>query len=426
MDSLDLTFVRCPSCRSLVPAISTRCRMCGASLEATASSESHAGATEKSALGLTSTSGSSGISGTSSVSSSEGMTAKSENAGGNNERSGVMKFDDGKKASDSEDSVDAVTGEDPLSAYVEELTTASPSASDNEASVDAVGAFGSTAGASTSGASALGETTGATSSIGSAALESQASSVMAASSSEDTADAATSGTVSMGRADASSRGDSGKADRSRQPFEARRNSSERRYQQPSAQGSGSNQGSKEQSNLTNNRRSDMKGSESNRGEASRGVDLRRNDGRGAPASSGSAALARTPSVVATPGAVVRPRENQVFGSGRLVGWLVSYADTRGASLELREGKFFVTAKSIKENDLVLDDRSVSTPHALVGCGLDGTLTVQDLMSERGVFVRRRGSNQYRQEEEAIPVEHGDWLRFGDLEFLVVLIPAGME
>jgi hypothetical protein len=48
------------------------------------------------------------------------------------------------------------------------------------------------------------------------------------------------------------------------------------------------------------------------------------------------------------------------------------------------------------------------------------------MSDRGVFVRRRGSNQYRQEEEQIPVEHGDWLRFGDLEFLVVVIPAGME
>ena len=29
----ELTFVRCPSCRSLVPAVSTRCRMCGASLE---------------------------------------------------------------------------------------------------------------------------------------------------------------------------------------------------------------------------------------------------------------------------------------------------------------------------------------------------------------------------------------------------------
>lgn len=32
-DSTELTFVRCPSCRSLVPAVSTRCRMCGAGLD---------------------------------------------------------------------------------------------------------------------------------------------------------------------------------------------------------------------------------------------------------------------------------------------------------------------------------------------------------------------------------------------------------
>ena len=33
-DSTELTFVRCPSCRSLVPAVSTRCRMCGATIDA--------------------------------------------------------------------------------------------------------------------------------------------------------------------------------------------------------------------------------------------------------------------------------------------------------------------------------------------------------------------------------------------------------
>ena len=36
IDSTELTFVRCPSCRSLVPAVSTRCRMCGASLDVAA------------------------------------------------------------------------------------------------------------------------------------------------------------------------------------------------------------------------------------------------------------------------------------------------------------------------------------------------------------------------------------------------------
>ena len=38
-DSTELTFVRCPSCKSLVPAVSTRCRMCGASLDSSVQSE---------------------------------------------------------------------------------------------------------------------------------------------------------------------------------------------------------------------------------------------------------------------------------------------------------------------------------------------------------------------------------------------------
>ena len=35
----NMTFVRCPSCNSLVPALSTRCRMCGANIEANSDEE---------------------------------------------------------------------------------------------------------------------------------------------------------------------------------------------------------------------------------------------------------------------------------------------------------------------------------------------------------------------------------------------------
>ena len=38
-DSTELTFVRCPSCRSLVPAAQKRCRMCGAVLDASGQPE---------------------------------------------------------------------------------------------------------------------------------------------------------------------------------------------------------------------------------------------------------------------------------------------------------------------------------------------------------------------------------------------------
>lgn len=107
--------------------------------------------------------------------------------------------------------------------------------------------------------------------------------------------------------------------------------------------------------------------------------------------------------------------------GRLVGWLVSYANSDGSAVELREGKFFVTSSSLKKSDLVIEDSSISTPHAMVTISPEGGLQIQDLMSERGVFVRQRGDDTYQREEETVTVDHGDWIRFGDVEFLVTLI-----
>lgn len=107
--------------------------------------------------------------------------------------------------------------------------------------------------------------------------------------------------------------------------------------------------------------------------------------------------------------------------GRLFGWMVSYADPDGEALELREGKFFVSSSSLKDTDLVIDHESVSTPHAIVTVSATKGLLVQDLMSERGVFVRGQEADTYRREEEIAPLDHGDWVRFGDVEFLVSLI-----
>lgn len=108
-------------------------------------------------------------------------------------------------------------------------------------------------------------------------------------------------------------------------------------------------------------------------------------------------------------------------AGRLFGWLVSYLESDGKAVEVREGKFFVTSMSLKQSDLVIEDRSISTPHAMIHISPDQGFLVQDLMSERGVFIRRRGSDAYRREEETVKVYHGDWIRFGDVEFLVTLI-----
>lgn len=119
-------------------------------------------------------------------------------------------------------------------------------------------------------------------------------------------------------------------------------------------------------------------------------------------------------------AVEPPRRTEAT-SGRLYGWLVSYSDPDGRSIELREGKFFVTGSSLKESDLIINDKSISTPHALVSVGGDGGLRLQDLMSDRGVFLRHGESGAYQRREEPCTVEHGDWVRFGDVEFLVCLI-----
>jgi len=106
--------------------------------------------------------------------------------------------------------------------------------------------------------------------------------------------------------------------------------------------------------------------------------------------------------------------------GRLFGWLVSYKNADGSAIELREGKFFVTSNSLKPNDLLIDDSSVSTPHALMNISLEAGLNVQDLMSERGVHVRHADEDSF-QREDSTQLSHGDWVRFGDAEFLVSII-----
>jgi hypothetical protein len=109
-------------------------------------------------------------------------------------------------------------------------------------------------------------------------------------------------------------------------------------------------------------------------------------------------------------------------AGRLFGWLVSYEHPDGRAIELRAGRFFVTGTSIRSTDLILEDQSISTPHALMAITENG-LQLQDLMSERGTFVRCQGEAQYTREEGVIEVRHGDWIRFGDVEFLVTIVPS---
>lgn len=107
--------------------------------------------------------------------------------------------------------------------------------------------------------------------------------------------------------------------------------------------------------------------------------------------------------------------------GKLYGWLVSFVDPDGSSIELREGRFFVSGTQLRPTDMVFEDETISTPHAMFTISAEDGIVIQDLKSERGVFIREDGSSAYRREYDSSSLHHGDWVRFGDLEFLVSVI-----
>jgi hypothetical protein len=109
-------------------------------------------------------------------------------------------------------------------------------------------------------------------------------------------------------------------------------------------------------------------------------------------------------------------------NGALVGWLVNYAqNTNGSSIELRSGKYFVARQRLRDDDLVIPDSAISTPHCLLKAA-KGQLHIQDLMSEQGTFVKKQGSASFVPAEEVSSVEHGDRIRFGAFEVVVCLVP----
>ena len=130
--------------------------------------------------------------------------------------------------------------------------------------------------------------------------------------------------------------------------------------------------------------------------------------------------ARSRAGVSESGAEFTEEEKTV--PGRLVGWLVSFSSSKGSAYELRTGKFFVSKSSIKKSDFVINHSSVSTPHAMFNVTSVGSVQIQDLMSELGLFIKRRGNQHYRREEDVASLRHGDWIKFGEAEYLVSLLP----
>ncbi len=118
-----------------------------------------------------------------------------------------------------------------------------------------------------------------------------------------------------------------------------------------------------------------------------------------------------------------PTNKVVIHEGDLVGWLVDYRDPRGLGVEIRESQFFVSRERLKPSDMILDDESISTPHAMVRITRQNGVEIQDLMSESGIRVRRRDSTSWQTVEERVKLQHGDRVQFGNIEYLIVLVPV---
>ena len=105
-----------------------------------------------------------------------------------------------------------------------------------------------------------------------------------------------------------------------------------------------------------------------------------------------------------------------------MGWLVNYAqNSAGTSIEIRSGKYFVARQRLRDDDLVIPDSAISTPHCLLKAS-KGTLQIQDLMSEQGTYVKKSGSSTFVPVDEASILEHGDRIKFGAFEVVVCLVP----
>lgn len=469
-DSSELTFVRCPSCRSLVPAVSTRCRMCGATLDASQKSgddgdkEKKSGRVRQRTMSAPS----------SELSSAVGAIRQDLGVqmGGESEVTQTMGSvptatppppkPAAKPAPFSTPSQSAVENSneevDPLSAYIEEVEIADNSSRSEN---------GSTSGAQGQGNRYDTETTDApvsrsappevedrtsprepdpdTEAPSPAAnqpkviVESGArranrpSNVSFGRSNEER----TAAEPAKGRANEREEGGWHSASRDQQGRDRRdaRPIGPEKYEQETESGRGVLRGAPirpEQSRAEPPRVEAPRADASrqvNRGERVEQVRGREGQSRnqeGAMRNESEVQSVRFNGTQSGRSSAVGRGDEPYFAQesdGRLCGWLVSFKEPRGAALELREGKFFVTSSSLKPLDLVIDDKSISMPHAFAAVSVAEGLRVQDLMSEQGVWVRRKTGDDYQRVTDTVRLEHGDSIRFGEVEFLVSFVPV---
>ena len=436
-DSSELTFVRCPSCRSLVPAVSTRCRMCGATLDsgAVAKSEDDKGP-RTSRVRQRTTSTQSGDVGSA-------LTRVREEMSGTDAREqGPVESMRGQQKSKHTMVTDAVpvmdeqqaesasvmeapdTNNDPLGAYIEDFSSEQPESIPvmdlTQNTEESEPMLGGTNGVGRSDSvieippvdaqqlrarPTLDNVTPVTPAALEAALEQQARQIAATATPESIEVAESKEAPRVIIESGNRRGRAGLS------FGKRRE-----------------QGAVEQNVATEKPNEPRQGVPMQSAPQSPSMPQPTGApilGVRRPATMPSAQNAPAANGGVSRASVVPVHSDAV--TGRLAGWLISYDNPDGSAIELREGRFFVSGRSLKGGDLVLEDPSVSTPHALIAVDGSGIVKIQDLMSEHGVWLRQRTqgaseSGDYVAAEDHIEVAHGDWIRFGEVEFLVSLIP----
>jgi len=115
----------------------------------------------------------------------------------------------------------------------------------------------------------------------------------------------------------------------------------------------------------------------------------------------------------------RPRsQNETAGTssngGRLVGWLVSYADDDlGTAHEIRSGRTLISNDDIGDSRVItVSDRSISTPHSALSASQKHRITIQDIFSESGTYLQRGEDKSEEKLNGPTEIDHGDWIRFG--------------
>ena len=117
----------------------------------------------------------------------------------------------------------------------------------------------------------------------------------------------------------------------------------------------------------------------------------------------------------------RRHEHRVTADKPLIAWFINFENPNGEATEIREGRFFISGSKVKESDMVIRDKNLSSPHCLVKAEGSGVM-VQDLLSDEGTCIKKSGSTDYKALEVATVIENGDFLKLGDFEVMLCLLP----